>query len=69
MECFARSTNRIQPPVIVLPLSLLPTSPDYFPTATKKPSQTRSLATKCPTAATTGVRPKTNRSNYATRWA
>ena len=62
MESFARSTERIQPPGIVLLLTLLP-SPDYFLSAIKKESQPRSPATKWPAAATTGVRPKTKPSD------
>ena len=61
MESFARSTERAQPSGIVLLLTLL-SSYAYFP-ATKIESQPRSVATKHPAAAGTGVGPKTSPSD------
>lgn len=59
MESSARSIERAQPSGIVLLLTLLSSS-EYFPAATKIGGQPRSVATKHPTAAATGVGRKTN---------
>ena len=62
MESSARSTERAQPSGIVLFLPLLP-SPGYVPTAIKIESQSRSVATEGPAAATTGIGPEANPSD------